>query len=236
MINIDSIESQTNQGATKPLRCICEYGKSYIVKFEGGMTIDELVKEWLGASLAKEFGLNVPPFDQAFLDQLLITDFEFAESTPSEEICFASLFIDDATEFNIVLNKQIPLNTRQDIFVFDLWVQNHDRNLTELGGNVNLLWSSVQGLCVIDHNLILSVEEDFAKTHVFRDAGEEVFGDMHLRAKYQERLSMVMEKWDDIVSSIPKEWIDSEQLTMDICEIRNALIEAANGGLWSQMS
>ncbi|MFI3120278.1 MAG: hypothetical protein QX203_09880 [Methylococcaceae bacterium] len=56
--------------------------------------------------------------------------------------------------------------------IFDLWVENLDRTLTEKGGNPNLLWKTDEsaGLYVIDHNLIFDDEfnkADFWVTHAF---------------------------------------------------------------------
>ena len=235
MIFIEEIVSQMHQGATKPLRCLDSNSIEYVVKFDGGMTFNELVKEWLGACLAKEFGLNVPAFDAAFLDQTLSSSYSFAESKPKEEIAFASCLVADCSEYSLTNESLVDENVKRDVFVFDLWVQNHDRNLTEQGGNVNLLWSLSQGLYVIDHNLIFQPESGFADQHVFRQAGEFVYQDGLLRNDYQTRLLNVMQKWDDIESSLPKEWLEAETFSLNLDQIRRGLIDRANGALWSQM-
>lgn len=236
MIFIEEIVSQMHQGATKPLRCLDSNGVEYVVKFDGGMTFDGLVKEWLGASLAKEFGLAVPAFDSAFLDQALSSSYSFAESNPKEEMAFASRLVADCSEYSLTNERFVDENVKRDVFVFDLWVQNHDRNLTEQGGNVNLLWSLSQGLYVIDHNLIFQPDSGFAEHHVFRSAGESVYQDGLLRSDYQSRLLNVMQKWEDIVSSIPKEWLEAETFSLNLDKIFQGLIDRANGSLWGQMS
>ena len=101
---------------------------------------------------------------------------------------------------------------------------------------MNLLWSLSQGLYVIDHNLIFQPESGFADYHVFRPAGEVVYQDGLLRAGYQSRLLNVMQKWDDIVSSIPNEWLEAETFSLNLDQIRRGLLDRANGALWSQMS
>ncbi len=142
----------------------------------------------------------------------------------------------DCSEYSLTNESLVDEEVKRDLFVFDLWVQNHDRNLTEQGGNVNLLWSLSQGLYVIDHNLICQPEFGFADHHVFRPAGEVVYQDGLLRDGYQSRLLNVMQKWDDIVSSIPNEWLEAETFSLNLDQIRRGLLDRANGALWSQMS
>ncbi len=60
ILTILAIEEQMKRGMTKPLRCVADDGAYYIVKFDGEVTIDGLVKEWFGAQLAIRFGLPVP--------------------------------------------------------------------------------------------------------------------------------------------------------------------------------
>lgn len=106
---------------------------------------------------------------------------------------------------------------RRDILLFDWWVHNADRNLTELGGNPNLLWSDAvpKTLNVIDHNLAFDADFDpaeFLRLHVFSEEVPDLFSDFILRESYRARFANALENWNDICDTLPKEWhfIDAE--------------------------
>ncbi|MEI8635068.1 hypothetical protein P4S72_29545 [Vibrio sp. PP-XX7] len=47
------------------------------------------------------------------------------------------------------------------LFLFDYWIKNGDRNLTQNGGNPNLfIRSDLQSFIVLDHNLAFDVDHD----------------------------------------------------------------------------
>ena len=144
MLEIVSIEGVAVQGMTKPLICRADDDGRYLVKYANGVTVNGLVKEWLAAHLAQDFGFNVPEFIPAFLCQELIdayphfTKYDVVPK-PLEGVVFASKWQEFAEEFKLVNINTVPLELQQDLLVFDLWVRNDDRSLTSLGGNVNLL-------------------------------------------------------------------------------------------------
>ena len=56
---------------------------------------------------------------------------------------------------------QVDALTRKDVVLFDWWVHNADRTLTEKGGNPNLLWDLQHSkLAVIDHNQAFDTDFD----------------------------------------------------------------------------
>ena len=91
---------------------------------------------------------------------------------------------------------------------------------------------------VIDHNLAFQGELDshFLSTHVFRcSAGQAYQFDLILREHYQLKLQTVLEKWDNYVSSCPKEWLEHELFNLDLDKIYRQLGEDAHGALWGKL-
>ena len=244
MLEIVSIERIAAQGMTKPLICLADDGDTYLVKYANGATVNGLVKEWLAGHLAQDFGFKIPKFVPAFLCQDLIAaypDFRKHEviSKPVEGVVFASKWQAFAKEFMYPNVKMVSLELQQDLLVFDLWIGNDDRSLTEKGGNVNLLWSPQQeSFFVIDHNLAFpdQLKNDFLSDHVFRgSAGERYQFDLITREAYELKLQKKLQKWNIYVSSCPKEWLESELFDLDLDKIYQQLIEDAHGNLWNKL-
>ena len=61
------------QGRTNPYLCKGDDGKQYVVKGSSA-TCAGLVKEWIVAHLAKDFGLPIPDFKIAWLDHDLVAN------------------------------------------------------------------------------------------------------------------------------------------------------------------
>jgi len=104
----------------------------------------------------------------------------------------------------------VPAALQQDVLVFDWWIRNGDRLLTEKGGNPNLLWEpAALELVVIDHNQAFDPQfnpEVFLKYHVFVDQCHQVFGDTLRRREYNVKLSSALDGWQEIRQTIPAEW------------------------------
>ena len=137
------------------------------------MTDRGLIKEWMGANLAEVFGLPVPPFEIAILDSALANAYTGkAASELRGGLVFASKQVPSATELKFETTHSIDKLTKLSVLIFNLWVENEDRTLSDLGGNPNLLWKTDDSkLHVIDHNLIFDGEfnlGNFWATHVFR--------------------------------------------------------------------
>jgi hypothetical protein len=219
---------------TKPLRCVADDGCNYIVKFDGEVTIDGLVREWFGAQLAMRFGLPVPEFAIAELDAALASAFDFIGSRPVETAVFASKELADVSELTFSQLPLVPKAIQEDVFVFDLWMRHNDRNLAKYGGNVNLLWSVAQSsLHVIDHNLVWEFDVPFAQTHVFYEKGNAILADMFKRQRYEQRLQVLCQHWDDILTNCPQIWLCSELFTLDMHKIQENLNDYASEKLWS---
>ncbi len=244
MLEIISIEDITKRGQTHPLICKADNGETYFVKYAEGATINGLVKEWIAAHLALGFGFNVPEFEMAFLSQDVIDIYpRFSEIqgllTPTEGTVFASKKIPFAEDFKHSNINSVFIDKQQDLLVFDLWVRNDDRNLTAIGGNVNLLWSvDKNDFYVIDHNLIFDedLDENFLSMHVFRESAGNVYNfDFSLRQEYELKLQKILDKWDNYMSSCPKKWLQSDLFNLDLDGLKAKLTEDAAGALWDRL-
>lgn len=198
------------------------------------MTADGMVKEWFGAKLAQSFGLPVPEFDVGFLNNMLSREYSFIESQPTEELVFLSKRVMNTTDFVLSCKQQVPTSLQEAIWVFDRWVHNHDRNLNEQGGNVNLLWSiEEKALKVIDHNLIWAFDERYASSHVFDSVSSAIKNDMIKRLDFEHRMKQTLQSWSEILSSCPDEWLAIETLQLDLNAIYAKLLTLAEGELWN---
>jgi len=138
--------------------------------------------------------------------------------------------------------NRVPQSLRRDIILFDWWVRNADRNLTDIGGNPNLLWTvgDPPALVMIDHNLAFDADFDpaqFLHLHVFASEVANLFSDFLLRDTYRARFATALENWDGICDTLPLAWhfIDAE-MTMPakfpFDEIKRLLERALTDAFW----
>lgn len=144
--------------------------------------------------MARAFGLPLPGFEIVEVAPELIQwgGIEGA-SDLGAGLAFGSLALPHVQEFSWAMLSKVDARLRRDILVFDWWINNADRTLTERGGNPNLLWDQdADGLAVIDHNQAFDADFDplrFSHTHVFHQDFPSVFDDMVERMAYQARLA-----------------------------------------------
>ncbi|MFC0267087.1 HipA family kinase [Kushneria aurantia] len=130
---------------------------------------------------------------------------------------FASRLVPYSRELAFEQLAKVPAELQQRVLLFDIWTNNHDRFLTEKGGNVNLLLDQHDELVVIDHNLAFDdTPGDFAR-HVFSHQREKL-KDLEVQARYQTLMETALEEWDDIIDLIPEEWrfVDPVEQTLPI--------------------
>ncbi len=178
------------------------------------LTPSEKVNEFIGANLALQFGLPIPPFGLMNIpNEIIQYDNELKDSLGGGWV-FASQYIENSQILTYNQISQVPSIIQRDILLFDCWVQNEDRTLTALGGNPNLLWENLnETLYVIDHNMILDAEwnEDNTKTlHPFKNQFTTRQPDMVDRLNYIQRFQKALSNWDYIISQIPKAWLNSK--------------------------
>jgi len=143
ILDLREVTERANMGVSRPF--ICKAGpdnQRYWVKGPGaGWSRDDLCFEWIAARLAQELGLPMAE------PELIRVPLEFLRYSGVAEIrdlgagiAYGSrdVFGSQLLEFNEV--TKVPDELQALIFCFDWWIQNQDRMLGPLGGNVNLLW------------------------------------------------------------------------------------------------
>ncbi|EKO3640522.1 hypothetical protein M3898_000620 [Vibrio metschnikovii] len=204
-IYIEQIIRETNQGQTSPYLCKDDNSETYIVK--GSRTTGlGLAKEWVCARLGEAFGLPIPPYTIAWVDS------PFLESGYGlYEYNFASKFISGIQDITLVTLKQVPQNIVNDLYIFDYWIQNADRNLTECGGNPNLFVDQRNGaVYVLDHNLAFDETfcvEQHKALHVCHCRQEWTSLIEVDRQTYTVRFEKALSLLDSIMEEIPDDWL-----------------------------
>lgn len=238
-IQIIEILGRANQGVTRPFRCRGEDGAIYYVKGRGA-TRHSLIAEYICGHLARDFGLPVPAFEVVEVPPELmawsgIEDIKDLGAGPA----FGSRALPHVLELSVTHLSKVDVSLRRDILVFDWWVRNADRTLSEKGGNPNLLWDQEQSkLAVIDHNQAFDPNFDaqvFAESHVFHADLSDVFEDMIERASYQDRLARVFDGFELVCDNLPPEWwwVDNGVPASFDCNTARATLERfQNDDFW----
>ena len=209
-VEIVEVLRRSEQGATRPFICRGDDDAVYYVKGIGAGRRSQ-VAEWLAGCLGRRLGLPLAAFE------ILSVPEELIESDPAGELnelgagpAFGSRARDGVMELMASQVTEVPMELQEAVVVFDWWVQNGDRLLSEQGGNPNLLWDSGrEELLVIDHNQAFAADFDpavFRDYHVFATAGRRVAQDQVRRRDYESRLARALAHWDDMVRKIPPEW------------------------------
>lgn len=196
------------QGATGPYLCLADDNKKYVLKrqragFEG------CIKEWLLGNLGRSIGLPIPNCELVYVDGSLLEYSDKYQFEIGEGMAFASEHIPDLQEVNYQQLQHCAENQLQDLYVFDYWIRNADRNLTELSGNPNLFYKhSNFEMIVLDHNLACDKEfriEDHQKLHVSSQFWPAQI-DYVLQQNFEQRIRKAMNSWNDLVAAIPDDW------------------------------
>lgn len=229
-VRVVEVMERAAQGMTKPYICRCDDGEVYFVKGAGAGR-RSLINELLCGHLAQSFGLPIAPFCIAEVPEELI------EADPNgwlRDLGVGAVFASRkvlAQELTVAQMPHIDVERRHDVLMFDWWVRNGDRCLTEHGGNVNLLWQPraevldedgeriVSGqMTVIDHNLAFEdafSPEDFCTLHVFSEDLPNLFSDYLRRDTYEARFRKTLQDtWQIACDNVPSTWnfIDPEQV------------------------
>lgn len=211
VVQIAEILQRSVQGRTNPFLCRGDDGRLYYVKGRGAGRRG-LIAEWLGSSLALAFGLPIAEFRiveiPEAMEWLALPDF----GDLGAGLAFGSVVRENVVDLTYHYVTRIDPATKRDIAVFDWWVHNEDRTLTEFGGNVNLLWDIVQReLIVIDYNLAFDntfSEHQFLTGHVFASDWNDVFQDFLARPVYVERMRRALQCFEDACDKMPDTWLE----------------------------
>lgn len=207
---IEEVLGRAQQGVTEPFICQGDDGEVYYVKGIGAGRRSQ-VCEWVAAQLATAFGLPIAEYVLAEVPPELVALKAFPDiSELGAGIVFASRQLPHAQELSMTTRGLVAPELATDVLVFDWWVRNGDRHLSERGGNPNLLWDvEAAELAVIDHNQAFDPDfmvDRFLASHVFADHWNRVFGDHVERARYVEKMASALAGAGDIRASIPESW------------------------------
>lgn len=215
---IEEVLGRSKQGVTEPFICRGDDGAIYFVKGRGAGRRSQ-VCEWVAAQLATELALPIAEYTLAEVPEELVEVAAFPDIQQlGAGIVFASRELHHPQELTATTRDLVPAETATDILVFDWWLHNEDRHLTERGGNPNLLWDMQgDGLVVIDHNQAFDRTFDatnFLASHVFAGQWNAIFSDHLERQRYSARLQAVLAKLPGIRATIPDSWwyLDDEVL------------------------
>jgi hypothetical protein len=139
-IFIEEVLGRSPQGKTEPFICRGHDGETYYVKGAGAGR-RSLICEWVAAHLATAFGLPIADYALAEVPEALVS---FGVRPDIRDLgaglVFASRRLPHSQELTPTTRDLVPVALALDVLVFDWWLRNEDRHLTESGGNPNLLW------------------------------------------------------------------------------------------------
>jgi hypothetical protein len=186
-----------------------------------GAGFASLAKEWLAGSLAEVFGLPIPNFSILNVPRGL---YELGRHGLLADLghgpVFGSKAIPNVNEITTTEAGKIPDAMKRRIAVFDWWIMNGDRTLSEHGGNPNILWEVSLGCpFVIDHNLAFDQSVSLAgleAQHLFGTFLTEVIDTPSLQDIWSEQCDRCLGRWNDFCGALPERWsyLD-DQLTVD---------------------
>lgn len=206
ILQIVEVIGPAEQGMSLPYLCRAEDGNLYYVK---GLQTNRssLWAEWISAHVASAFGLAIPPFSLVQVDEMLLDELPPELRNIGCLPAFGSRQHPHASWLELSKAKDVSLQAKQDILVFDWWVKNPDRGT----GNPNLLWDADQlSVVVIDHNQAFSRDFDtqqFLQDHVFAEQWPAVVGDLVTRDAFMQRLADVLHCAQKARLTAPPEWM-----------------------------
>ncbi len=255
-ITITDVMLRSEQGATRPFYCGADSGLGYrqIYCVKGAYAgKDSLCCEWVASRLANLLmegeALKLPPFRMAEVPEELI---EFSARPDIRDLgaghVFASLLIVSGQELTWSTAQGWPEKTMALLLLLDLWIQNEDRSLTELGGNPNLLVEQIPPLPDDDpegalwkdeprremlwaYDFNLAFDSDFDRERFF---GVHVFGKMlkqwpeGFREQMESLMKAALAEVPAIFAELPLEWLhvdgdESLPVQLDMKRVISAL-------------
>ena len=232
---IIEILGRTDQGITRPFRCLADDGHHYYVKSVGAHW-RSVVCEWIAGRLAEALGLPIAPFAQVELDDGLVKAYGDHDLAPG--LAFGSRVATSVHEFEPSLIRRCHADFRRDLLAFDWWVRNEDRQLGDTAGRPNLLWQSTAARpVVIDHNNAFDRQFDaasFLDWHIFRAEWPTIASDLVRQAEYAQRFTAVATRAEEFWCELPHNWVFTEDGTPRITlqEIQSVLHRADQPDFW----
>ncbi|PNL93270.1 hypothetical protein A6J76_004570 [Aggregatibacter aphrophilus] len=247
-IEILAVKDRFNvaSGITRPYLCEASNGKTYVVKTKLSLTPKHIIAEYVAACLAKTLGLPIPSFEIVYIPDFIAKSVrpEWRDGI-SEGVAFAIEYIEDASVVKFQQAYQYcSLPLQKEIYLFDLWINNSDRTLSDKDtGNVNLLFSrSLKKLFLIDHNLAFdsNLSDTQFTHHIFSRVNRSKTNanwsfDLVDRPYLQDKFSEAIQCIDEVFSEIPEEWQPSDDYDSYLESIRNILNRILTNEFWKNI-
>lgn len=196
---------------TTPYLCELDDGLRYYVKGTQA-TGAGLISETIAALLGRAFGLPIPEFCFADAPQALLALDEGARSALGDGCCFASRAQESIVEMPYSALADLPRSFHQRLFLFDYWIGNGDRTLTEHGGNPNLFMRlSDRTPVVLDHNLAFSADFTVAEiknSHISTSFWFHPTVDLLFRTEAQHAMEAALAAIEDMENQLPNDWCE----------------------------
>jgi len=239
-LQVTAYTRRMNDGMTQPFLCTCQDGLTYIVKGRPKLRHKELIAEFISAHLAKHIGLPYPDFSIVDVGQEIIEFMPDLRGELSPGPAFATRFVETASTINIQQARSaVNIQDQKKIFFFDRWINNADRSLTDIGGNVNIIFDAVNNrYYLIDHNLAFAQDttDDEYDVHVYSSYGRkwefDILDEPELMDLAHDAIGIVEEKYNQV----PDEWFTSDEERERILnEIMSCLNRVSDREFWSKI-
>lgn len=212
---ITAVQGRATTGiSVNPFLCATEDGREIYVKPAG--TLQRLlVSEWVGGRLAQEMGLPCAEMTLVEIPEIVTTAHKKPEwSDLRAGIGFGSFSMGHRfrdLQFSDIV--KLPSDVLAELYVFDYWILNRDRQMGAISGNPNTLVSYDRSeMCIIDHDSAFDTEFDlplFKNYHLGRRKSE-LWRDRSYQEEWLSRAAAVLEKLDEIWSELPDSWLYSD--------------------------
>jgi len=240
-IDIIAIEDRTTEGngVSRPFRCIGEDEAEYFVKLKN-VGWNHLVKEWIAGRLAQEMDLSAAEIAQVRIPPELVAGNAELESELGHGLAFGSRRVSPAERLALAFVPEDPDGKLSRILLFDWWIRNCDRSLTETGGNPNLLWQLDPGRVVMfDHDN--AFDSNFNADHFWQYHALRAHRTAWATTRRQEMIAWLAagaacldRLWDEL----PEEWLldtyGDPRCTLDKAGLNSVLLSfSTNQDFWS---
>lgn len=231
-IAIEQVLREMQQGKTAPYLCKDDEGIQHIVKGKNA-TLAGLVREWICAVLGSEFKLPIPDFSIAWVDE------PFQRKKDLFEYNFASTFIENIQDVNTATLSKLPQQLINNLYMFDYWVMNGDRTLTDMGGNPNFfIHQRTNEAIVIDHNLAFDSDFDIDNHKTIHVCSKyKKWADLFSveRQYYTDLFEKAIDALNQALNEIPEEWLDNYSLAKIQSEIFPILERYRDEKFWEDI-
>lgn len=236
LLEVCEIIGRTASGTTEPFQCRLEDDRVYAVKGRGALKRG-LLAEVVAGSLGHALGLPVPEFVLADVpDALIRGNARHTYDSLGSGTAFASLWHEPVEDITRPQIRNMPASLLATVYVFDHWIMNSDRTLSEFGGNANLLIDLRHGsLLVIDHNLAFdrTHRAERLELHACRGAWLERNRDFLFKNELIERMRQAMHRMQFIAHDLPDEWLECEPAFLHDVEV--ALVRVDDQMFWEEL-